>query len=120
MSQLLLTIFLFSVLTLLDTNEVFFCHGSDYFTTSTVSSYHTEPTHTRFYDFQLGYLNVTRLNKTKTIVAVNGQFPGPAVYANEGDRLVIKLTSNVKENVSIHWYERIKLIILHFIYLEEP
>lgn len=26
---------------------------------------------------QLGYLNVTRLNKTKTIVAVNGQFPGP-------------------------------------------
>ncbi len=69
---------------------------------------------------QLGYLNVTRLNKTKTIVAVNGQFPGPAVYANEGDRLVIKVTSNVKENISIHWYERIKLIILHFMYLEEP
>jgi hypothetical protein len=43
MSQLLLTIFLFSVLTLLDTNEVFFCHGSDNFTMSTVSSYHTEP-----------------------------------------------------------------------------
>jgi hypothetical protein len=43
MSQLLLTIFLFSVVTLLDTNEVFFCHGSDNFTTSTVSAYHTEP-----------------------------------------------------------------------------
>jgi hypothetical protein len=53
MSQLLLTIFLFSVVTLLDTNEVFFCHGSDNFTTSTVSAYHTKPAHTRFYDFQV-------------------------------------------------------------------
>jgi hypothetical protein len=43
MSQLLLTIFLFSVLTLLDTNEVFLCHGSDNFTASTASAYHTEP-----------------------------------------------------------------------------
>jgi hypothetical protein len=38
-----LVIFLFSVVTLLDTNEVFFCHGSDNFTTSTVSDYHTKP-----------------------------------------------------------------------------
>jgi laccase len=31
---------------------------------------------------QLGYLNVTRLNKTKTIVAVNGQFPGPDILVS--------------------------------------
>ncbi|WRX23481.1 Multicopper oxidase-like [Theobroma cacao] len=35
--------------------------------------------------------NVTRLCQTKSIVTVNGQFPGPRIIAREGDRLLIKL-----------------------------
>jgi laccase len=52
--------------------------------------------------------NVTRLCQTKSIVTVNGQFPGPRIIAREGDRVVIKVVNHVQYNVSIHWYYTIK------------
>lgn len=53
---------------------------------------------------QVQLQNVTRLCKTKTILTVNGKFPGPRVVAREGDRVVINVTNHVSNNVSIHWY----------------
>ena len=47
----------------------------------------------------------TRLCATKSIVTVNGKFPGPTVYAREDDRLVVKVVNHVQENVTIHWYD---------------
>lgn len=47
--------------------------------------------------------NVTKLCATKSIVTVNGKFPGPTVYAREGDTVNVKVTNNVKDNVTIHW-----------------
>jgi len=64
--------------------------------------------------------NVTRLCQTKSIVTVNGQFPGPRIIAREGDRVVVKVVNHVQYNVSIHWYYTIYfhdsmtlIIILH-------
>ncbi|XP_022852901.1 laccase-17-like [Olea europaea var. sylvestris] len=48
--------------------------------------------------------NVTRLCHTKSMVTVNGKFPGPRVVAREGDRLVIKVMNHVASNISIHWH----------------
>ncbi|XP_068641583.1 laccase-17-like [Aristolochia californica] len=48
--------------------------------------------------------NVTRLCHTKSIVTVNGQFPGPKIVAREGDRVLIKVTNHVPNNVSLHWH----------------
>ncbi|KAM7526362.1 hypothetical protein LguiA_016264 [Lonicera macranthoides] len=48
--------------------------------------------------------NVTRLCHTKSIVTVNGRFPGPRIIAREGDRLVIKVVNHVQNNISIHWH----------------
>ncbi|XP_075502356.1 laccase-4-like, partial [Primulina tabacum] len=48
--------------------------------------------------------NVTRLCSSKSIVTVNGQFPGPTIYAREGDTVVVKVINHVKYNVSIHWH----------------
>ncbi|KAL1312932.1 hypothetical protein HN51_039507 [Arachis hypogaea] len=59
---------------------------------------------TRHYTFDVRLQNVTRLCHTKAIVTVNGSFPGPPIYAREGDRLVIKVINNVKNNVSLHWH----------------
>lgn len=53
---------------------------------------------------QIKLQNVTRLCQTKSIVTVNGQFPGPRIIAREGDRLAIKVTNHVPYNVTIHWY----------------
>ncbi|KAL8497710.1 hypothetical protein ACS0TY_021149 [Phlomoides rotata] len=59
---------------------------------------------TRHYDFNIKMQNVTRLCHTRSIVTVNGEFPGPRVVAREGDRLVIKVTNHVSNNISIHWH----------------
>lgn len=53
---------------------------------------------------QIQLQNVTRLCQTKTIVTVNGQFPGPRIIAREGDRLLIKVVNHVQNNISLHWY----------------
>ncbi|KAK7259001.1 hypothetical protein RIF29_24595 [Crotalaria pallida] len=59
---------------------------------------------TRHYTFDIRVQNVTRLCHTKSIVTVNGKFPGPPIYAREGDRVVIKVVNHVQNNVSIHWH----------------
>ncbi|GLT79186.1 hypothetical protein SLA2020_506830 [Shorea laevis] len=59
---------------------------------------------TRHYKFNIKMQNVTRLCQTKSIVTVNGQFPGPRIIAREGDRLLIKVVNQVQYNVTIHWH----------------
>ncbi|XP_050237517.1 laccase-2-like [Mercurialis annua] len=48
--------------------------------------------------------NYTRLCTTKSIVTVNGQFPGPPLIAREGDRVIVKVTNHVSNNITIHWH----------------
>ncbi|XP_058199499.1 laccase-2-like [Rhododendron vialii] len=59
---------------------------------------------TRHYKFNIRLQNVTRLCNTKTILTVNGKFPGPRIIAREGDRVEIKVVNRVPNNVSIHWH----------------
>ncbi|KAL5789547.1 hypothetical protein ACOSQ2_004435 [Xanthoceras sorbifolium] len=59
---------------------------------------------TRHYKFDIKLHNVTRLCRTKSIVSVNGQFPGPRIVAREGDRLLIKVVNHVQNNITIHWH----------------
>ncbi|KAK2972353.1 hypothetical protein RJ640_014411 [Escallonia rubra] len=59
---------------------------------------------TRHYEFNIELQNVTRLCHTKSMVTVNGQFPGPRIVAREGDRLLIKVVNHVANNISIHWH----------------
>jgi laccase len=42
---------------------------------------------------------VTRLGTTRAIPTVNGKFPGPKIVTREGDRVVVRLVNNVKDNV---------------------
>lgn len=53
---------------------------------------------------QIKLQNVTRLCHTRSMVTVNGKFPGPRIVAREGDRLLIKVTNHVSNNITIHWY----------------
>ena len=55
------------------------------------------------FDLQVTMKKVTRLCTTRAIPTVNGKFPGPKIVTREGDRVVVKVVNNVKQNVSIHW-----------------
>ncbi|KAK1320286.1 Laccase-17 [Acorus calamus] len=59
---------------------------------------------TRHYKFDIQLQNVTRLCHTKSMVTVNGKFPGPKIVAREGDNVVIKVTNHVSNNISLHWH----------------
>ncbi|EEF30544.1 laccase-17 isoform X1 [Ricinus communis] len=59
---------------------------------------------TRHYKFDIKLQNVTRLCHTKSIVTVNGMFPGPRIVAREGDNLLIKVVNHVQNNISLHWH----------------
>ncbi|KAL3645688.1 Laccase-17 [Castilleja foliolosa] len=59
---------------------------------------------TRHYEFNVKMQNVTRLCHTKSMVTVNGKFPGPQITAREGDRLLIKVINHVSHNITLHWH----------------
>ncbi|XP_016513833.1 laccase-14-like [Nicotiana tabacum] len=46
----------------------------------------------------------TRLCSTKNILTVNGKFPGPVLYANTGDTLVVDVYNQGSQNITIHWH----------------
>ncbi|KAL4622137.1 hypothetical protein ACB092_06G276100 [Castanea dentata] len=59
---------------------------------------------TRFYDFKIQTLKITKLCNTKELVTVNGIFPGPVIYAQEDDRIIVKITNETPYNTTIHWH----------------
>lgn len=59
----------------------------------------------QFVSVQVVRKNITRLCSTKPIITVNGKFPGPTLYAREGDKVIVRVVNHVKDNVTIHWYD---------------
>lgn len=59
--------------------------------------------------------NTSRLCSTKPIVTINGNFPGPTIYAREDDTVLVKVVNHVKYNVSIHWYAHLLSNFAHII-----
>ncbi|XXG76104.1 hypothetical protein AAC387_Pa08g0528 [Persea americana] len=59
---------------------------------------------TKFYDFKVQVKNIKKLCKSKDIVTINGMFPGPAIYAQEDDRVIVKVTNETPYNATIHWH----------------
>ncbi|KAH7423596.1 hypothetical protein KP509_12G063000 [Ceratopteris richardii] len=58
----------------------------------------------RKFNFKVQYANATRLCHTKSLVTINGQFPGPTMYVREGDTVIVKVQNRIDYNVTIHWH----------------
>ncbi|KAK9740641.1 hypothetical protein RND81_03G050300 [Saponaria officinalis] len=56
------------------------------------------------YRFELRESAFTRLCKTKNILTVNGQFPGPTLHVHKGDTIIVDVFNNGPYNVTIHWH----------------
>lgn len=63
----------------------------------------TTPT-TRTYDLQLIVKNLSPDGYERPVWSVNGQYPGPLIQANKGDRLVINVTNCLGDPATIHWH----------------
>ncbi|KAI4356011.1 hypothetical protein L6164_000065 [Bauhinia variegata] len=58
----------------------------------------------RHYKFHVVAKSYTKLCSSKSIVTINGKFPGPTLYAREGDTVLVNVTNQVNHNVTIHWH----------------
>ncbi|PKU67983.1 Laccase-3 [Dendrobium catenatum] len=57
-----------------------------------------------YHDFVVQAKPVKRLCHTRSIITVNGQFPGPTLKVRNGDSLVVKVVNQAKYNITIHWH----------------
>ncbi|EXB76109.1 hypothetical protein L484_006544 [Morus notabilis] len=58
----------------------------------------------RHYNFSVVLTNTTKLCSSKPTVTVNGQFPGPTLYAREDDNVIVRVINHVNRNLTIHWH----------------
>ncbi|CAN6478191.1 unnamed protein product [Victoria cruziana] len=56
------------------------------------------------YEWNVTEANYTRLCSTKTIITINGLFPGPTLYARRGDVITVNVRNLAKYNITIHWH----------------
>ncbi|KAJ5892097.1 uncharacterized protein N7473_008325 [Penicillium subrubescens] len=63
---------------------------------------------TREYWFSIDEVTVAPDGVSRPAMAVNGTIPGPTLYANWGDEVVVHVTNHLFESengTSIHWHE---------------
>ncbi|MED6122325.1 hypothetical protein PIB30_038714 [Stylosanthes scabra] len=58
----------------------------------------------REYNFVVKEANYTRLCSTKTMLTVNGKFPGPIIKAYTGEILYVNVYNKGKFNITLHWH----------------
>ncbi|CAG8675434.1 9536_t:CDS:2, partial [Scutellospora calospora] len=59
---------------------------------------------TRCYNLNLIIKELAPDGYMRPVWTINGQYPGPIIQANYGDRLLINVTNNLGEPTSIHWH----------------
>ncbi|RHZ82443.1 hypothetical protein Glove_109g296 [Diversispora epigaea] len=59
---------------------------------------------TRYYHFELKVIKLSPDGFERPVWSVDGQYPGPLIQANKGDRLVINVTNNLGDPATIHWH----------------
>ncbi|XP_044510531.1 laccase-14-like [Mangifera indica] len=58
----------------------------------------------RQYDFVLQESNFTRMCSTKSMLTVNGSFPGPTIVARKGETVFVNVINQGTYGVTIHWH----------------
>ncbi|KAG6422956.1 hypothetical protein SASPL_113339 [Salvia splendens] len=59
---------------------------------------------TRSVRFEVVNSNHTRLCTKKPLLTVNGQFPGPTIYARRGELVTVDIVNHSDQNITIHWH----------------
>nr|QCZ35186.1 laccase 19 [Salvia miltiorrhiza] len=62
------------------------------------------PVHGLVHKFEVRRTSHTRLCTNKTLLTVNGQFPGPTIYARRGELVVVDVINHSHQNITIHWH----------------
>ncbi|KAK9369486.1 Cupredoxin [Lipomyces kononenkoae] len=64
----------------------------------------SEPATTRIYNFTISEVTGWPDGYNRTLTVINGQFPGPLIEVNMGDRLIINVQNNGVNMTTIHYH----------------
>ncbi|KAF8864554.1 hypothetical protein BDZ45DRAFT_797233 [Acephala macrosclerotiorum] len=59
---------------------------------------------TRVFNITISEIQAAPDGVMRTMLVMNGQFPGPLIRVNEGDRLLVNVTNQLKNGTSMHWH----------------
>ncbi|KAK9715822.1 hypothetical protein RND81_06G191900 [Saponaria officinalis] len=59
---------------------------------------------THHFNFEIRSAPCRRLCKSKEILTVNGEFPGPTLKIHTGDSMFIRVHNIAKYNITLHWH----------------
>ena len=54
--------------------------------------------------WQIEKVDVTKLCRQRSILTVNGQFPGPTIHARKGDVVFVNVHNRGRKNITLHWH----------------
>ncbi|KAI0039225.1 multicopper oxidase [Auriscalpium vulgare] len=63
-----------------------------------------QPPQTREYNFTVEMVQGAPDGVSRTMLVVNGMYPGPTIEVNQADRLVVNVQNNLPNTTSIHWH----------------
>lgn len=61
-------------------------------------------TMTREYEWVITDITANPDGVFRPMMVINGQFPGPMILCNEGDKIVVNVVNQAKNATSIHWH----------------
>ncbi|TPX32371.1 hypothetical protein SmJEL517_g04551 [Synchytrium microbalum] len=59
---------------------------------------------TRTYNFVVSSITGSQDGVVKQMLVVNGQYPGPLIEANMGDRIIVNVQNNLVNGTALHWH----------------
>ncbi|KAL1561561.1 lactose regulatory protein lac9 and GAL4-like protein [Salvia divinorum] len=62
------------------------------------------PVQALLHRFEVRSSSHTWLCTTKSMLTVNGRFPGPTIYARRGDLVTVDIINLSDQNITIHWH----------------
>ncbi|KAK5705019.1 hypothetical protein LTR97_002133 [Elasticomyces elasticus] len=66
---------------------------------------------TRYYNFTVSRGEISPDGVLRDVITINNQFPGPAIEANWGDWIEVKVTNNISnpfEGTALHWHGQLQ------------
>ncbi|KAE9380392.1 multicopper oxidase [Stipitochalara longipes BDJ] len=59
---------------------------------------------TRVFNLTLSEIRASPDGVLRTLLVINGQFPGPLIRVNQGDRVLVNVTNQLSNSTSMHWH----------------
>lgn len=59
---------------------------------------------TRYYSFKVAWFTAAPDGFKRPVLGINGQFPGPTILTMVGDRLVVNVSNQADQPITIHWH----------------